>query len=99
MNLADDVKAHKPAPNHFRALDGALVELGVPGERLLHVAQSLFHDHVPAKEDGLPSVWIDRRHERPGWGATPEPNGEYSYDLAFHSMGDFAEAVRAAKSS
>ena len=40
---------------------------------LLHVAQSLFHDHVPAKREGLPSVWINRRHDRPGWGATPEP--------------------------
>ena len=41
------------------------------GRALLHVAQSLFHDHVPAKREGLPSVWINRRHDRPGWGATP----------------------------
>jgi 2-haloacid dehalogenase len=35
------------------------------------VAQSLFHDHVPAKELGLTTVWVDRRHDRPGAGATP----------------------------
>jgi 2-haloacid dehalogenase len=29
---------------------------------VLHVAQSLFHDHVPAKREGLPSVWINCRH-------------------------------------
>jgi 2-haloacid dehalogenase len=46
---AEDVKAYKPAPNHFDALYEALKEMGVPRERLLHVAQSLFHDHVPAK--------------------------------------------------
>ena len=68
---AEDVGAYKPADNHFRALDVTLAELGVERSELLHVAQSLFHDHVPAKREGLPSVWINRRHNRPGWGATP----------------------------
>ena len=90
---AQDVKAYKPAPNHFEALDGALKELAVPRERLLHVAQSLFHDHVPAKRHGLSSVWINRRHDRPGWGATPEPSGEYSYDLEYPTMEAFAAAA------
>ena len=70
-----------------------LDELGVERSRLLHVAQSLFHDHVPAKREGLSSVWINRRHDRPGRGATPEPSGEWSYDLEFASMGAFADAV------
>jgi putative hydrolase of the HAD superfamily len=90
---AEDVGAYKPAENHFRALDDTLVELGVERAGLLHVAQSLFHDHVPAKREGLPSVWINRRHDRPGWGATPAPSDEWSYDLEFNSMGDFADAV------
>lgn len=95
---AEDVKAYKPAPNHFDALDEALKEMGVPRERLLHVAQSLFHDHVPAKRHGLPSVWINRHNDHPGWGATPEPATEYSYDLEFPDMISFAQAVREAKS-
>jgi len=90
---AEDVGAYKPAENHFRALDNALAELGVSGADLLHVAQSLFHDHVPAKREGLASVWINRRHDRPGWGATPKPSDAWSYDLEFKSMGDFADAV------
>lgn len=94
---AEDVGAYKPAPNHFQALDEAVRELGVPRERLLHVAQSLFHDHVPAKRHGLPSVWINRRHDRPGWGATPVPSGGYSYGLEFPDLISFAEAARAAK--
>ena len=93
---AEDVGAYKPAHNHFDALDGVLADLGVPRERLLHVAQSLFHDHVPAKQRGLSSVWINRRHERPGWGATPPPGGEFGYDLEFPTMRAFAEAARAA---
>ncbi|NKE57444.1 HAD-IA family hydrolase [Lentzea sp. PSKA42] len=90
---AEDVGAYKPAENHFRALDKKLGELGVERSGLLHVAQSLFHDHVPAKREGLPSVWINRRRDKPGWGATPRPSGEFSYDLEFGSMGEFADAV------
>ncbi|MFC5381804.1 HAD-IA family hydrolase [Aquipuribacter nitratireducens] len=93
---AEDVGAYKPAVPHFRALDAAVRELGIERSRLLHIAQSLFHDHVPARREGLRSVWIDRRHDRPGWGATPEPAGEWSYDAAFPSMRAFADAVEAA---
>jgi len=90
---AEDVGAYKPAENHFRALDATLADLGVDRGALLHVAQSLFHDHVPAKREGLPSVWINRRHDRPGWGATPQPSEEWTFDLEFPSMGAFADAV------
>ena len=90
---AQDVGAYKPAENHFRALDRALVTLGIERSALLHVAQSLFHDHVPARTEGLPSVWINRRHDRPGWGATPEPSAAWSYDLELPSMGAFADVV------
>jgi len=93
---AEDVGAYKPAENHFRALDAALPGLGVDRRGLLHVAQSLFHDHVPAKREGLPSVWINRRHDRPGWGATPEPTGAWTFDLEFDSMAAFADAADAA---
>jgi putative hydrolase of the HAD superfamily len=90
---AEDVGGYKPSERHFRALDAALPGLGVERHQLLHVAQSLFHDHVPAKREGLPSVWINRRHDRPGWGATPEPSDEYTYDLEFGSMGELADAA------
>ena len=95
---AEDVGAYKPAPNHFDALDAALAQLNVPRERLLHVAQSLSHDHVPAKRHGLASVWINRRHGRPGWGATPEPDAEFSYAMEFPSMAAFAAAARESRS-
>ena len=67
--------------------------LGVGRAELLHVAQSLYHDHVPAKREGLPSVWINRRHDRPGWGATPEPTEAWAADLELPSMAAFADAV------
>ncbi|MGB7448606.1 MAG: hypothetical protein WA892_05710 [Ornithinimicrobium sp.] len=64
--------------------------------RLLHVAQSLFHDHVPARRAGLPGVWINRRHDRPGWGVTPDPGAAIEPDPEFPSLGAFASAVERA---
>jgi 2-haloacid dehalogenase len=65
---AGQLKSYKPAARNFEL---ALERMGVPRERVVHVAQSLFHDHVPAKALGLRTVWVDRRHDRPGFGATP----------------------------
>jgi 2-haloacid dehalogenase len=93
---AEDVGAYKPAPNHFRALLRTLDDLGIAHGELLHVAQSLFHDHVPARRAGLRSAWINRRHDRPGWGATPEPSEPFGYDLELTSLGELAAAADAA---
>ena len=69
---------------------------GVAKHEILHVAQSLFHDHVPAKAAGLPTVWIDRRRANPGWGATPQPPTPVTPDWTFASMAELADAVDAA---
>ncbi len=92
---AQDVGSYKPSPRNFEALAVERERLGVREGRLLHVAQSLFHDHVPAKAVGLPTVWINRRHARPGWGATPDPQAPVTPDWAFPSMAAFADAVDA----
>jgi 2-haloacid dehalogenase len=80
---ADDAGAYKPAHNHFRVALAQLAELGVPQDRVLHVAQSLYHDHVPAQQLGLRTMWINRRAARgQDGGATPAapvpvtPDGE-----------------------
>jgi 2-haloalkanoic acid dehalogenase type II len=93
---AQDIGSYKPSPANFDALLLGIDELGVPRERLLHVAQSLFHDHVPAKAKGLPTVWINRRKDRAGWGATPAPALDVQPDAEFPSMAAFADAVDAA---
>lgn len=92
---AQDIGSYKPNLANFDALLRRADEIGVTG-KLLHVAQSLFHDHVPAKEAGLPSVWINRRHAQPGWGATLDHRVDVTPDLEFTSMAGFAEAVDAA---
>jgi 2-haloacid dehalogenase len=78
---ADDAGAYKPAPNHFHLALAQLAEMGVAQDQVLHVAQSLYHDHVPAKRLGLRTMWVNRRAARPsgadagggGGGATPAP--------------------------
>jgi putative hydrolase of the HAD superfamily len=93
---AEDIGSYKPSPRNFAALEEERRRLGVARGRLLHVAQSLFHDHVPARRAGLPTVWINRRHDRPGWGATPEPAGSVRPDWEFPSLAAFSAAVRTA---
>ena len=87
---AELARSYKPALAGFEL---AFETIDVPRERILHVAQSLFHDHVPAKQLGLTSVWIDRRHDRPGAGATPP--AEAAPDASYPSMQAFADAVSA----
>lgn len=92
---AEDVGSYKPAQANFDALLGTLAGLHISGSKLLHVAQSLFHDHGPAKQAGLPTVWINRRHGRDGWGATPPPPAAVQPDWEFPTMAAFAAAVAA----
>ena len=58
---AEDARAYKPSHAPFEL---AFETIDVPRDRILHAAQSLFHDHVPAGQLGLTSVWVDRRHDR-----------------------------------
>ncbi len=86
---AQQVGSYKPDRRNFRF---ALDRLGAPKERVLHVAQSLFHDIVPAKEVGLATVWVNRRHDRPGFGATPLASAQP--DLEVPDLRTLAELVR-----
>lgn len=93
---AEDIGSYKPHPRNFDALLARTTEMGIAPGRLLHVAQSLFHDHVPAQAAGLPTVWIDRRHAQDGFGATPPPPAPVEPTWTFPSMAAFADAADAA---
>ena len=91
---AQEIGSYKPNPGNFdfmlRKLDGA----GVAKPKLLHVAQSLFHDHQIATAKGLANCWIDRR-EGIGWGATKEIPNQPKTDWRFPSLKALADAVDA----
>ena len=92
---AQDIGSYKPDARNFRYLIATLAGLGVRPQQLLHTAQSLFHDHAPAQAAGLASAWIDRRHERSGWGATREPEGTPVYNFRFESLAAMVQAHEA----
>ena len=85
---AEEARAYKPSLAPFEL---AFATIAVPRDRILPAAQSLFHDHVPADRLGLTSVWVDRRHHRPGFGATPEASA--APDLTVPDMRTFASVA------
>lgn len=95
---AEDVGAYKPANANFEYLLTGLGELGYsPSTDIVHVAQSLFHDHGPAERFGIDRVWIDRQRLSKGgdWGATARLDHMPSVDFTYFTMAEFADAVDA----
>jgi aromatic-L-amino-acid/L-tryptophan decarboxylase len=88
---AEDVGCYKPNRANFDYLLTTLAAEGIPGEKICHVAQSLYHDHVPAEQLGIHSCWIDRRHKQEGWGATPAPQHAVTPALTVQSLADLAQ--------
>jgi 2-haloacid dehalogenase len=60
--VASDIGSYKPAHRHWEAF---LEETGADPAGHVHVAQSQFHDIVPATELGIPTIWINRLGEKP----------------------------------
>lgn len=67
--VASEIGSYKPAHGHWKAF---YQYTGADPERHVHVAQSHFHDIVPARELGIRSVWINRLGES----AEPAPTRE-----------------------
>jgi 2-haloalkanoic acid dehalogenase type II len=84
---AEDVGSYKPAHGHFERALELLSGVGIDKSQVLHVAQSLYHDHVPAKELGLKTVWANRRAAKGGQGgAAKAPAAPVKPDLEVQSL-------------
>ena len=59
---AQQVGSYKPSVRNFEML---LERLKIDKSKLLHVAESLFHDVAPARSMGIATVWVNRRQGRP----------------------------------
>ena len=95
---AQDIGSYKPSLANFRYLiERVKRDFGRGPESILHTAQSLYHDHVPARACGLANAWIDRQRlsETGDWGATAAPDQRPDIDFKFSSMSELAAAVRA----
>lgn len=82
VTTAETAGSYKPAHRVFRL---ARERLDVHPSRVVHVAQSRFHDIRPADDLGWSTVWVDRRGGLTGGGATPASDarpGLTVFDLA-----------------
>ena len=101
---AQDIGSYKPDLKNFQYLINHVTsDLGVEKEAILHVAQSLTHDHVPAKSIGLdPGVWISRgggEGKGSAMGGSLEVlsgEGKVRLGAVYETLGDFARAVEKA---
>jgi 2-haloacid dehalogenase len=85
---AEQAHAYKPSLKMFEL---ALSRINAPAHRILHVAQSVYHDVVPAQSLGLATVWVDRPSARPGVGAVKFADAKP--DLIVTSLAELAEAA------
>ncbi len=91
--MAEDVGAYKPDHRMFMRAFEVGREFGVEKSQILHVAQSLYHDHVPAKELGMTTVWVDRYRGAHGSGATVLPSREVHPDYTVTSLRELADLL------
>ena len=75
---AEKVRSYKPSTRNFEI---AVATMGIAPEKLLHVAQSVYHDIVPAASMGISTVWVNRRHEKTGFGATLPASGKPDWEV------------------
>lgn len=87
---AQQAGSYKPSQRNFELLRESI---GSPSDRLLHVAESLFHDVAPARELGIATVWVNRRKGKP---ASATRLVDVEPDLEVASLEDLAAIARRA---
>jgi len=90
---AEQARSYKPSTNNFQM---ALRTLALSPDRLLHAAQSIYHDVVPARSLGIATVWVNRKSARPGIGAvraSAAPAAEKRPDLEVPDLASLVSAV------
>lgn len=88
---AEQIGSYKPSPRNFDFLLAQLAARGIQPHQVIHIAQSLYHDHGPAQAAGLKTVWIDRTSGRPGVTRLPQPLPHFN--LRFDTLGELAARV------
>ncbi|MBB4302775.1 putative hydrolase of the HAD superfamily [Rhodobium orientis] len=89
----DETLCAKPDPRFFDYNRGRQSAFGYSRDEILHVAQSQHHDIGVARELGYTVCWIERRHDQPGYGASPEPKAFTEPDLRLPSLGALADTI------
>jgi 2-haloacid dehalogenase len=90
---AEDVGSYKPGLAHFERAIAEFEKRGIRKGEILHVAQSKHHDMVPGRAMGLTTVWVNRRHDRKGSGATLATEAEFN--LKVNSLAELVSLMNA----
>ena len=90
---AEQARSYKPSINNFQM---ALRTLALSPDRLLHAAQSVYHDVVPARSLRISTVWVNRKSARPGIGAVRGSSALASAKRADLEVPDLASLAAAA---
>ena len=93
---AEDVGSYKPNPANFEyMLEKLKSEHDIETGDILHTAQSMHHDHVPASQFDLAKAWIDRQNLQgsDNWGATAKVDDLPEVDFRFNTLIEMAEAL------
>lgn len=88
---AQQVRSYKPSPKNFLEALKRAEQAGITKEEILHAAESLYHDVGPASALGLKTVWVHRRFDKTGFGATRA--GTAMPSLRVRSVAELAEKM------
>ena len=89
---AQDIGSYKPDSRNFDYMLSRLARSGFTKADILHVAESLYHDHAPANELAIRNCRIYRRRGKEGSGAAVRAQAVPSCDFVFDSMQELAAA-------
>ncbi|HEX3742013.1 MAG TPA: haloacid dehalogenase type II [Terriglobales bacterium] len=83
---ASQARAYKPSLEIFRL---AQKRMGLPGEKWLHAAQSIYHDVIPAQSLGISTVWVNRPSPSPNSGAAKPAQAKPDIEVSsLHALAD-----------
>lgn len=92
---AEDIGSYKPDLKNFHyLLEHIKSDFGVEKDELCHMAQSLLHDHGPAKQMDIQSVWVDRKGFMGG--VTEGSKDRFGYQLKVDTIAELADIVDSA---
>jgi FMN phosphatase YigB (HAD superfamily) len=89
---AETIGSYKPDPSNFDYMLEAERTAGYDQAAILHVGQSLFHDHVPAANAGIATCWIQRPSPAGKHGAAHPPAARPEVDFHFTTLAELAAA-------
>ncbi|KAL6721762.1 hypothetical protein ACLMJK_000867 [Lecanora helva] len=92
--VAGDIGSYKPDPNNFHYLFKHVKEqLSVEKSKILHTAEGLKADHVPAAQLGLTSAWIQRDHSTGPGTKMDQVKDKVAFTWKFNTLGEMADDV------